>query len=95
MSVRDHHSHDESYHQQVMPNVVVFPQNVEQVSEVAKLCYSKGIHIIPFGTGTGLEGGVNAIEVCLQGVFFKKDSKIGLVAIVTVYVYRAHWEIGG
>ena len=63
MSVREHHSHDESYHESFMPNAVVFPQNVKQVSEVVKVCYSKNVHIIPFGTGTGLEGGVTATEV--------------------------------
>ncbi|XP_065065346.1 probable D-lactate dehydrogenase, mitochondrial [Rhopilema esculentum] len=68
MSVREHHSHDESYHESFMPNAVVFPQNVEQVSEVVKVCYSKNVHIIPFGTGTGLEGGVTATQggICVD-----------------------------
>ena len=63
MSVREHHGHDESYHESMMPSAVLFPQNVEQVSEIAQLCYSKNIHMVPFGTGTGLEGGVSATEV--------------------------------
>ncbi|KAM8955218.1 putative D-lactate dehydrogenase, mitochondrial isoform 6-T7 [Lycaon pictus] len=46
------------------PDVVVWPQNVEQVSRLAALCYSQGLPIIPFGTGTGLEGGVCAVQVC-------------------------------
>nr|AQZ26747.1 lactate dehydrogenase [Aurelia sp. 1 GW-2014] len=62
MSVREHHGHDESYHESMMPSAVLFPQNVEQVSEIAKLCYSKNIHMLPFGSGTGLEGGVSATE---------------------------------
>jgi len=68
MSMREHHGHDESYHESVMPSAVVFPQNVEQVSEVTKLCNSRRIHVIPFGTGTGLEGGVNATEggICID-----------------------------
>ena len=63
MSVREHHGHDESYHESLMPSAVLFPQNVEQVSEIAQLCYSKNINMVPFGTGTGLEGGVSATEV--------------------------------
>lgn len=43
---------------------MVWPQNVEQVSQLAALCYSQGVPIIPFGTGTGLEGGVCAVQVC-------------------------------
>ena len=73
MSVREHHSHDESYHTEGTPSIVVFPTTVEQVSEVAKLCYEKDIRMIPFGTGTGLEGGVNAMEASIYllfGIYF-------------------------
>jgi D-lactate dehydrogenase (cytochrome) len=42
---------------------VVWPQNVDQVSRLAALCYSQGVPIIPFGTGTGIEGGVCAVQV--------------------------------
>lgn len=41
----------------------MWPQNVEQVSQLAALCYSQGVPIVPFGTGTGLEGGVCAMQV--------------------------------
>lgn len=63
MSAREHHSHDESYHKSGFPEAVVFPQNVEQVSEVAKICHARNINMIAFGTGTGLEGGVNSLGV--------------------------------
>lgn len=42
---------------------MVWPQNVEQVSQLAALCYGQNVPIIPFGTGTGLEGGVCAVQV--------------------------------
>ncbi len=42
---------------------VIFPESSEQVSQCARLCYENNIPIIPYGTGTGLEGGVNAIKV--------------------------------
>lgn len=42
---------------------MVWPQNVEHVSQLAALCYGHGVPIIPFGTGTGLEGGVCAVQV--------------------------------
>lgn len=45
------------------PDVVVFPRCVEEVSALAKVCHSHRIPIIPFGTGTGLEGGVGAVKV--------------------------------
>ena len=37
-----------------------FQKNVEHVTEIAKLFHSRNVHMIPFGTGTGLEGGVTA-----------------------------------
>lgn len=45
------------------PDVVVFPRCVDEVSSLAKVCHSHHIPIIPFGTGTGLEGGVGAVKV--------------------------------
>lgn len=46
----------------IPPNAVVWPASSEQVSDVIKLCSSQKVPIIPFGTGTGLEGGVNALN---------------------------------
>ena len=42
---------------------VIFPENTDQVSRCARLCYENSIPIIPFGTGTGLEGGTGAVHV--------------------------------
>ncbi|KAF5922321.1 probable D-lactate dehydrogenase, mitochondrial isoform X3 [Diceros bicornis minor] len=66
--VREQHGHDESVHRCQPPDAVVWPQNVEQVSRLAALCYGQGVPIIPFGTGTGLEGGVCAVQggVCIN-----------------------------
>uniref|UniRef100_A0A8C9A085 Probable D-lactate dehydrogenase, mitochondrial n=1 Tax=Prolemur simus TaxID=1328070 RepID=A0A8C9A085_PROSS len=66
--VRAQHGQDESMHRCQPPDAVVWPQNVDQVSQVAALCYSQGVPIIPFGTGTGVEGGVCAVQggVCIN-----------------------------
>ncbi|NWX94636.1 LDHD protein, partial [Nothoprocta ornata] len=50
------------------PDVVVWPQDVHQVQELAALCYRHDVPMVPFGTGTGLEGGVNAMQggVCFD-----------------------------
>lgn len=45
------------------PDVVVFPRCVEEVSALTKVCHQHHLPIIPFGTGTGLEGGVGAVKV--------------------------------
>ncbi|XP_002711769.2 probable D-lactate dehydrogenase, mitochondrial isoform X1 [Oryctolagus cuniculus] len=66
--VREQHGHDESMHRCQPPDAVVWPQSTDQVSRLAALCYGQGVPIIPFGTGTGLEGGVCATQggVCIN-----------------------------
>ena len=67
-SARKQHSHDESFHRHLLPEVVVWPQSVNEVSEVAKACCAEKICMIPFGSGTGLEGGVAPVTkaVCVD-----------------------------
>lgn len=38
------------------PQVVVFPESTEQVSEVMKIAYKFGIPVVPYAAGTSLEG---------------------------------------
>ena len=44
------------------PGAVVFPRSVEQVSGVVKLLGSRGVQIVPRGSGTGLAGGCVGFE---------------------------------
>ncbi|KAK2530065.1 hypothetical protein Q9233_006450 [Columba guinea] len=68
MAVREQHGHDESMHACAPPDAVVWPQAVGQVQELAALCHRCHVPMVPFGTGTGLEGGVNAVQggVCFD-----------------------------
>jgi D-lactate dehydrogenase (cytochrome) len=59
-SVRDHHSRDESWHEARAPDAVCFPDSAGEVSEVMKISAAHHIPVVPFGTGTGLEGGTVA-----------------------------------
>ncbi|XP_049268695.1 probable D-lactate dehydrogenase, mitochondrial isoform X2 [Rhipicephalus sanguineus] len=67
-AIKEQHSRDEGPHSPSPPDVVVFAQDTSQVSRTAKLCYQKGIPMMPFGSGSGLEGGVNAVKggVCID-----------------------------
>src|SRR5437867_822101 len=42
------------------PDAVVFPQDTADVQEIVRICAAHRVPMIPFGTGTSLEGHVNA-----------------------------------
>lgn len=52
----DQHSHDESYHDPQYPDVVVFPETADEVSQVVGFANEQGIAVVPFGSGSSLEG---------------------------------------
>lgn len=55
-SVRELHSHDESYHRHVPPDAVVWPHTTEEVSRIVRWAYERHVPITPWGAGTSLEG---------------------------------------
>jgi len=56
--VRDHHSKDESWHVPHRPDAVVFPNTTEEVAEIVRICARHRTPVVPYGTGTSLEGNV-------------------------------------
>ena len=61
-SVREHHSHGESWHPPGLPEAVVFPTSTDEVAAIVKLCARRRKPIVPVGMGSSLEGHVNAIH---------------------------------
>lgn len=61
-TVREQHGKDESYHAESLPDVVVFPTDTNQVSEVMKFANEQKIAVHPFGLGSSLEGHVIPYE---------------------------------
>ena len=61
-SVRENHGRDESPFPPVSPDAVAFPESTEEISWIVKLCAGHGTPIVPFGTGTSLEGHVHAVR---------------------------------
>jgi D-lactate dehydrogenase (cytochrome) len=60
--VRQQHGKDASYHPCAPPHAVAFAESTEEVSEIVKICARHKVPIIPFGSGTGLEGHVVALQ---------------------------------
>jgi len=61
-SVREHHSHGESYHPPAAPDVVCFPRSTDEIVAIVKISGQFQLPIVPFGAGTSLEGHVHAVR---------------------------------
>ena len=59
-SMREQHGHTTTWIKNQMPDAVVFPQSTQEVAEIVKTCAAHKVPVIGFGTGTSLEGHVNA-----------------------------------
>lgn len=57
---REQHTHTTTYLTSQLPDAVVFAESVDDVKVVVKACAAHGVPVIPFGTGSSLEGQVNA-----------------------------------
>jgi D-lactate dehydrogenase (cytochrome) len=62
------HATDVSHHPPQPPDCVVFPSSTEDVVKIVRLCHEHRMPMIPFGTGTAVEGGVVAVHggVCID-----------------------------
>ncbi|WP_046863064.1 FAD-binding oxidoreductase [Microvirga massiliensis] len=59
-AVREQHGHTLTWLANQPPDVVVYPETTEEVSEIVRLCAATRVPVIPFGIGSSLEGHVNA-----------------------------------
>ncbi|NIX76447.1 FAD-binding oxidoreductase [Microvirga terricola] len=59
-AVREQHGHTLTWVKNQPPDLVVYPRTTDEVSDIVKLCAAHDVPVIPFGTGTSLEGHINA-----------------------------------
>jgi D-lactate dehydrogenase (cytochrome) len=59
-AVREQHANTLTWIENQPPDAVVFPQATEDVQTIVRLCAENRVPVIAFGTGTSLEGQINA-----------------------------------
>ena len=57
-STRANYARGEDTYDPILSQAVVFPETNEEVSEILKICNDHKVPVVPFGTGTSLEGNV-------------------------------------
>ena len=58
VSTRTNYARGEDTYDPILSKAVVFPETNEEVSQILRLCNEHKIPVVPFGTGTSLEGNV-------------------------------------
>jgi D-lactate dehydrogenase (cytochrome) len=61
-AVREQHGRDESPYPVTPPEVVVFCESTDEVAAVVHLAAEHGVPVIPYGTGSSLEGHLLAVQ---------------------------------
>ncbi|MGR3635335.1 MAG: FAD-binding oxidoreductase [Shimia sp.] len=59
-SIREQHGHTTTWIETQAPDAVVFAKSTEEVASIVKVCATHKVPVIAYGTGTSLEGHVNA-----------------------------------
>jgi D-lactate dehydrogenase (cytochrome) len=55
------HGHDESFHPEARPDMVVWPRSVAEAASIVAIAAEHRLPLVPFGAGTSLEGHVAAL----------------------------------
>ncbi len=59
-SMREQHGHTTTWIKTQAPDAVIFAKSTQEVSDIVKICATHKVPVIAYGTGTSLEGHVNA-----------------------------------
>jgi D-lactate dehydrogenase (cytochrome) len=68
LAVRQQHANVLTWIENQPPDAVVFPQSADDVRDAVRICVQHRVPVIPYGTGTSLEGHINAPHggVCID-----------------------------
>ena len=60
--LREHHSHGQDAQPPVLPDAVAFIESSEEAGKLLALCNTHRVPVVPYGTGTSLEGHVTPVR---------------------------------
>jgi D-lactate dehydrogenase (cytochrome) len=77
-AVRAHHGKDESSLAPMLPDAVLFAASTEELSFALEICCTHRVPVIPFGTGTSLEGHLLAAHggICIDLTLMNRVLKV-------------------
>ncbi len=79
-AVREQHGHDEAHHAPHPPDAVIWPRSTAEAALVARTCHAHGCPIVPWGTGTSLEGHVIPVQGGISLDFAQMDQVLAVHA---------------
>jgi len=87
VSTRTNYARGEDTYDPILSKAVVFPETNQEVSQILRLCNEHKIPVVPFGTGTSLEGNVVGNEKGIT-ISLEKMNKI-----LTVNAEDFDWRV--
>ena len=81
-AVRDQHARAEDHFHPAPPDAVAYAETTEEVSQIVWICAENEVPVIAWGTGTSLEGNVQALPIradCCGVVRTRKRSPVTVV----------------
>lgn len=61
-SDREIHGRSETHFSEMPPDAVAYPEMTQEVADIVRICAAEGCPVIPWGTGTSLEGHSLAVQ---------------------------------
>src|SRR5262252_2560621 len=68
-AVREQHANTTTWVVNQPADAVAFPQSTQDVQQIVRLCAAHDVPVIAFGTGTSLEGQINAPRGACASIF--------------------------
>ena len=78
-AAREHHARDESGHPASLPDAVVYAESTDDVAAILRLAAQCRLPVVPFGTGTGIEG------ASITGILVAVVVAVTFVSTITVF----------